>query len=140
MVRNLVAILATLCVCACSGKSEPAPVSVSNLTIGLMRKGDDGEWRVYSPGNTFPLIPNGPCVVAEKERTCMWYGFEFEFAPEQAPVAAANVDFSSLLYNNYTPTIEHPIKRRKTSEDETDRGVPTFKQQVPTPESGLEEL
>jgi hypothetical protein len=73
--------------------------------------------------------------------TPLWYGFEFEFAPEQAPIAAANVDFSGLLYHNYGPTIEQPIKRRKTSEDETDRGVATFKeQQVPTPEPGLEEL
>jgi hypothetical protein len=57
-----------------------------------MREEGDEEWRIYSPGKTFPLVPNGPCVVAGKAQTCMWYGFEFDYsssAPDQVLVCEA---------------------------------------------------
>ena len=79
--RTTVPILCVLLACACSsGGDEGAGVSISNLTVGLMREGRNGEWSVYSPGYEFPLVPNGPCVVAEKAQSCMWYGFEFDYA------------------------------------------------------------
>ena len=79
--RTVLPILSVLILCACSrGADNAANVSVSNLTVGLMREDSNGEWSVYQPGNSFPLVPNGPCVVAEKAQTCMWYGFEFDYA------------------------------------------------------------
>jgi hypothetical protein len=79
--RNIVPALCALLACACSsGGTEVAQVTVSGLNVGLMREDSDGEWRVYLPGDSFPLVPNGPCVVAEKVQTCMWYGFEFDFS------------------------------------------------------------
>ena len=64
-------------------------VSISNVTVGLMRKGDDGSWRVYSRGDTFPLRPNGSCVVAEKTLGCMWYGVEFDYSPRSTEATLA---------------------------------------------------
>lgn len=86
-------ILCALPACACSGGgSEIVHVEVSDLTVGLMREDSDGEWRIYLPGRTFPLVPNGPCVVAERAQTCMWYGFEFDYsasAPNQVLLCEA---------------------------------------------------
>jgi hypothetical protein len=78
--RTTVPILCALLACACSsGANKGASVGVSNLTVGLMRQDRNGEWNVYAPGYKFPLVPNGPCVVAEKTQSCMWYGFEFDY-------------------------------------------------------------
>jgi len=72
-------------VSACSRREvPPATVGVTNLVVGLMRQDDRGEWRVYSPGSRFPLVPNGSCTVAKKQQTCMWYGFEFDYTTSTA--------------------------------------------------------
>jgi hypothetical protein len=79
--RNLLSVLFASLTCGCSaGGDDIAQVKVAGLSVGLMREHSDGEWRIYSPGNSFPLVPNGPCVVAGKAQTCMWYGFEFDYA------------------------------------------------------------
>lgn len=78
--RTVLLMLSVLILCACSrGAGNGANVSVANLKVGLMRENSNGEWSVYQPGYSFPLVPNGPCVVAEKTQTCMWYGFEFDY-------------------------------------------------------------
>jgi hypothetical protein len=83
--RYFVLLLIVISSAACSRNEEAsATVRVSNLNIGLMRQDGAGKWRIYSPGNRFPLISNGPCVVAKKPQTCMWYGFEFDYTTSTA--------------------------------------------------------
>jgi hypothetical protein len=88
--RIQVLLLLALPLFACDRIDDQAlNISISNVTVGLMRKGDDGSWRVYSRGNTFPLRPNGSCVVAEKSLGCMWYGVEFDYSPDSAKATLA---------------------------------------------------
>lgn len=83
--KNIALSICMLLCCACSkDASDPPALRISDLSIGLMREVSQGEWRIYSPGDTFPLVPNGPCVVAEKAQNCMWYGFEFDYASNSA--------------------------------------------------------
>jgi hypothetical protein len=80
-----VLILLAIAFCGCVRADEgDADVSVSNIRVGLMHVDTDGQWRIYSVGNTFPLKPNGHCEVEGKIRECMWYGIEFDYTPPSA--------------------------------------------------------
>ena len=79
-IRVLILIVLSLTGCARTEESS-APVSISNLRVGLMRETADGSWHIYSPGNRFPLKPNGQCEANGKSQECMWYGIEFDYSP-----------------------------------------------------------
>ena len=83
--------------------TRKSDLSVSNLTVGLMREDTDGSWHVYSRGETFPLKPNGICGIAEKSHECMWYGVEFDYSPASAKATLA----CTASFNKKTD-VEHP--------------------------------
>ena len=78
-------------------------ISISHVTVGLMREDTNGAWHVYSRGDTFPLTPNGICGVAEKSHECMWYGVEFDYSPASAKATLACTE----RFNKKTD-VEHP--------------------------------
>jgi hypothetical protein len=90
-----IALLAGLMATGCSRSAPDAPVSISNLTVGLMRQESNGEWHVYSRGHTFRLVPNGECEVARKTQPCMTYGFEFDYRSQSSdPVLRCEARFN----------------------------------------------
>ena len=116
----LIRVLPLLAIAFCGSvraDEGSAEVSVSNIRVGLMHVDADGHWRIYSPGNTFPLKPNGQCEVAGKLRGCMWYGIEFDYTPPSATLTLNCTSRFKKQTELADPEREDAVKVESTSFD-----------------------